>query len=347
MGGGNTLGSSSYDSSGTSKLGGLKPTYKGGSLIKQTSIEEDNQIRIPIRKGSVGPTGPTGPPGNPGDYVAGPTGATGPTGPQGEIGPTGVQGVTGATGIKGDQGDIGPTGPQGITGPQGSIGTPTLQEVTEQGNTTNLSVTAAGLNSTANLQVDGTGDSYFQGNVGIGITTPTTALDVDGIITTNSSLAIQSGYDEILMYRDGGQKWRLIGGSHWSVYDETNDVYRFHVGNDGDVGIGTYPSEKLDVNGRMKAKGVAPANYIHDGVSLTQNTWFDKFAPAVPNIGDMVKVSGIYIDTIGNQRIVSRVERTGSSEITVYSMIIGGSVASQTATDGNTNEFSQEASISF
>jgi len=177
MGGGNTLGSSSYDSSGTSKLGGLNPTYKGGSLIKQTGIEEDNQIRIPVRKGSVGATGPTGPPGNPGDYVPGPTGPTGAKGDQGNTGPTGVQGVTGATGVKGDQGEIGPTGPQGPIGPTGSKG--------DQGEIgpTGIGVTGPtgptgpqglrGSDSTVPGPTGPTGAKGDQGNTGPSITGPT------------------------------------------------------------------------------------------------------------------------------------------------------------------------------
>lgn len=143
MSGGSKLNSSSYSSSGSNKLGGISPKYSGGSFKRQTSVEEDNQIRLPGSKGDPGPIGPTGPTGEAGSdaSMVGPTGSTG----VGITGATGT-GIDSITLVSGDHsagtldtyeilytdgntsayqvynGDTGPTG-VGVTGAKGDTGT--------------------------------------------------------------------------------------------------------------------------------------------------------------------------------------------------------------------------------
>ena len=103
-----------------------------------------------------------------------PTGGDGSIGPTGQTGPTGPQGIQGPTGTQGSTGSAGPTGLQGQTGP---TGTPYW---------TLYSPTGLSPSST----------SYY---VGIGITTPTNALDVSGNVsvlgnTSSTSFTTTSDY---------------------------------------------------------------------------------------------------------------------------------------------------------
>ena len=141
--------------------------------------------------GSGGLTGPTGPQGIQG--ITGPagvagakgvTGATGPSGINGLTGPTGPSGNNGTNGINGSQGLIGSTGPMGPIGPAGSGSGGSLPSgVTGQ----TLRYTGSAWVSSGSIYSDGT-------NVGIGTTTPSSLLQVKGMLTTNC-LKILGGCD--------------------------------------------------------------------------------------------------------------------------------------------------------
>jgi hypothetical protein len=75
----------------------------------------DEQGRVLVAGGAVGPEGEIGPTG-----ATGPQGEAGPTGATGAQGPTGPTGPTGATGPQGVAGPTGATGAQGLTGPAGA-----------------------------------------------------------------------------------------------------------------------------------------------------------------------------------------------------------------------------------
>jgi hypothetical protein len=118
----------------------------------------------PTGIGVAGPTGPTGPAGAVGAQgPLGVTGSAGPQGPTGAAGTNGAQGPQGATGAAGAQGPtgIGVAGPAGATGATGAPG-PTG--------------TGGGQWTTNGVNIHNSNT----GNVGIGLTAPTSKLDVVG-----------------------------------------------------------------------------------------------------------------------------------------------------------------------
>ncbi len=187
--------------------------------------------------GSVGPTGPTGPTGPQG--IAGPTGPSGPagvTGPTGPQGPQGIAGPTGPTGPAGTTGPTGPQGPQGIAGPTGPTGPAGATGPTgPQGTTGATGATGptgpVGCNN-ANYVIKSDGTTavctgapiYDDGvNVGIGTTSPSQKLDVDGRVRIRGG---NPDTDKVLTSDDAN------GNASWQpppvqpvIYDETTSPY--------------------------------------------------------------------------------------------------------------------------
>ena len=76
------------------------------------------------------------------------------------------------------------------------------------------------------------------------------------------------------------------------------------------------------------SKRITSANYLH-GDSISQDTIFDKLAPFIPNTGDAIVASGG-----DGANVISRIERTSATVITLYIMGSGGTVGTTTITDG-------------
>jgi hypothetical protein len=209
-----------------------------------------------------------------------------------------------------------------------------------------------------NLSVDGTGDSYFSGNLAIGKTSADRTLDVDGTIqsdqivivdntdggvglNTNSSYtpaAFIQAYSTVNgSYNDLGIK--TSGGSPTFIFTETG---RFGIGT-------TSPSEKLEVNGNVKAKGYVPDSSYHTTSDLTENDWYDALSPYIPNTDDEIVLSGSIVqDGTGNVVIVSKAVNDKLAEsIRIVGIDDTGSLIQFTCQDGDINVISSIASVSW
>ena len=169
----NTLVKTTTETAGANcTTGGVKIEY--GLDANSNGILDVSEINATLTKyvcnGAVGLTGAVGATGAQGiQGVAGPTGATGLQGP------IGLTGAVGATGPQGIQGIAGLTGATGAQGPAGL-----LTSGTTAGNTTYWNGTAWVTNN-SNIFNNGA-------NVGIGTTTPTTKLQVNGAATNTLAL---------------------------------------------------------------------------------------------------------------------------------------------------------------
>jgi hypothetical protein len=197
-------------------------------------------------------------------------------------------------------------------------------------------------NSTFSL--DGYGNGYFQGSIGIGITNPqakfvlrqTTAsqglivgnCDASGNqshlgFTTADQPKIGLASESYLNYYNDG-KWNInsgnTNGTTLPIAFSTNDVSRLFIKADGNVGIGTTnPNQKLTVNGTIYGKevkvdlNVPGPDYVfeenYDLPSLTETEAYikaHKHLPEVPSAKEM-EANGINLSEM-NMLLLRKIE---------------------------------------
>ena len=184
----------------------------------------------------------------------GPQGVAGPVGPQG---PAGADGATGPQGLAGADGATGPQGPIGLTGPAGSDG----EDGADGGDLFDHPWTQFGT------------DVYYDGgNVGIGTTEPSAALEVAGMIraTDTGSTNPISGIGPEISYQSFNSRSLIqsfdrnsslnvdlaFAGKEQAFFinngvgGEPSDMSEVMRLKSGKVGIGTKsPQNKLDIEG--------------------------------------------------------------------------------------------------
>lgn len=230
--------------------------------------------------GAAGPSGQTGEPGADGvgilydwqgtalgvkrenetEYgysdLQGPQGEQGLKGDKGDKGDRGEQGPPGAKGDKGDKGDVGPKGDKGDPGPPGSDA-----EVTEQNVLTAIGYTPVNKDGdiiTGTLIVDGKNLPS-----GTDIVTMRRGSGTNRFVLETQNKAMQT-------FLEAGASIGLMGTITASDFRiRTNYVDRVTVGgSSGNVGIGTTsPTQKLDVNGKIRMSGQIAAADADDIVA--------------------------------------------------------------------------------
>ncbi|MGI9546437.1 MAG: hypothetical protein ACR2MM_04310, partial [Flavobacteriaceae bacterium] len=259
--------------------------------------------------GAVGPQGPQGPQGPAGadgadgtngiDGADGADGAVGPQGPQGPQGPAGADGTNGTNGIDGADGADGAVGPQGPQGPAGADGA----DGTDVSGTTG-SIFFAGADGTI---TENNGQLFWDNSnnrIGIGNTTPSEALDVNGTGRFRSISAADNTDDVLAVDANGVlQRSKINYGARW-----TN----------------TNTSTNLNVNGTL-APIFGAQNYNDDAAILYQ---------ATSNTQLTVGATGRYdiranISLIGNSTPSNTRQRTNvNARIAVNGVAVGAIGAS-------------------
>jgi prepilin-type N-terminal cleavage/methylation domain-containing protein len=125
---------------------------------------------------------------------------------------------------------------------------------------------------------------YVAGEVGIGTSTPTEMLDVNGSIKLTSTNSLKWGSTGVYVMGDGSN--HLILG--------TNSSEKMRIDASGNIGINkASPISKLDVNGDIRSSGVLYAT----SMQYTSDEIFKKNITQIENSLDMItSLRGVYFN---------------------------------------------------
>jgi hypothetical protein len=185
----------------------------------------------------------------------GPTGSTGATGAQGIAGVTGADGATGVTGANGTQGNTGATGADGALNAWGLVGNTGTNVANNFIGTADNVALAVKTNNQERIRIDA------NGNVGIGISSPSQKLEVVGNVKVSGDgifggllgvLGSEIVFQDLTVWGDGKILNKLGIGTTSAPVNKL-DVQGGDASFGGKVGIGTTsPTEKLDVVGNIR-----------------------------------------------------------------------------------------------
>jgi len=212
---------------------------------------------------------------------------------------------------------------------------PAQTTVTTSGGTTSILPVYTGTSTLGNSPVAVSGN-----NVGIGTTTPSTALQVTGTISAQSS----AGDPAIVIYKGDAGTGNLYSGIADTGTSGTNRLSFFTntspqwsggtenmvILNSGNIGIGTVgPSEKLEISGNIKLAGSSGAHIVFADGSQQSVAWTGVLSGG--DYSESVNISGareslepgdlIVIDAGNNGRFVK--------SSSAYSRLVSGVYATK------------------
>jgi hypothetical protein len=173
---------------------------------------------------------------------------------------------------------------------------------------------------TASQKLQVTGGAYVSANLGVGVTNPSTNLEVSGNSPTlriygNSSSTATLDLSSTVpgMFFDEAIKWSLVGnpsGSNGALTIQSNDNELIRVSNNtGNVGLGTInPTSKLWVNGDGYFSGIVTSSGFYVN-------------------GELIGQSGI----TGTNLVGTALSVSGISTFTNGPVLIGGGTSTGTA----------------
>ena len=229
-----------------------------------------------------------------------------------------------------------------VTGGDISINDPYGTLFFQVSSTARASIAMGGLNddlSIGTLAFNNLGKMYFKtqsvnrmtiepnGDVGVGFTSPSYKLDVNGNTRTVGNFIAEDGYIQIKNTTDS-KLWNMqySSGTGRLLFLESG-VERVILQNGGNVGIGeTFPAEKLHVNGNTMIDGDATLNTVNPTIQLQNsdvNKGFIQLSGDNIRIGTnsgntvgkfVIRTNGgdrVFVDESGNVNIGSQTDAPG------------------------------------
>ncbi|MBK8142166.1 MAG: hypothetical protein IPK57_15155 [Chitinophagaceae bacterium] len=229
-----------------------------------------------------------------------------------------------------------------VTGGDISINDASATVFLRVSNSARASVALSGVNndlSIGTLALNDLGKMYFKtqsvnrmtiepnGDVGVGFTSPSYKLDVNGNARTVGNFIAEDGYIQIKSTTDS-KLWNMqySSGTGRLLFLESG-VERVILQNGGNVGIGeTFPAEKLHVNGNTMIDGDATLNTVNPTIQLQNsdvNKGFIQLSGDNIRIGTnsgntagkfVIRTNGgdrVFVDESGNVNIGSQTDAPG------------------------------------